>query len=88
MITHESVTFESTLGHELSGVVDLPPKRPEGYAVMVHCFTGGKDHHATRRISRQLTDRGLAVLRFDLTGLGESDGELAASTFSDDVADV
>lgn len=88
MITHEPVTFRSTSGHRLSGVVDLPPKRPEGYALMVHCFTGGKDHHATRRISGRLTDRGLAVLRFDLTGLGESDGELAASTFSDDVTDV
>ena len=88
MSHHESVSFESSQGHELSGVVDLPDKVPEGYALMVHCFTGGKNHHATRRIARELTDRGLAVLRFDLSGLGESGGELAASTFSDDVADV
>lgn len=84
----EPVTFASSLGHQLSGVVDLPGKDPEGYALMVHCFTGGKEHHATRRIARELTDRGLAVLRFDLSGLGDSGGELAASTFTDDVADV
>ena len=88
MNRRETVTFASCQGHELSGVVDLPGKEPEGYALMVHCFTGGKDHHATRRIARELTDRGLAVLRFDLSGLGDSGGELATSTFSDDVADV
>lgn len=88
MNRHESVTFAASQGHELSGVVDLPGKEPEGYALMVHCFTGGKSHHATRRIARELTDRGLAVLRFDLSGLGDSGGELAGSTFTDDVADV
>ena len=88
MNRREQVTFASCLGHDLSGVVDLPGKEPEGYALIVHCFTGGKEHHATRRIARELTDRGLAVLRFDLSGLGESGGELATSTFTDDVADV
>lgn len=82
----DQVSFDGSGGRRLSGVLDRPPKTPEGYGLMAHCFTGGKDHHATRRISRALTDRGLAMLRFDFAGLGDSGGEFG--TFSSDVDDI
>lgn len=69
-------------------MLDLPPKEPEAYALFAHCFTGGKDSPAARRVSRALTDRGLAVMRFDFTGVGESGGEFAQATFSSNVADI
>ncbi|MGH3713981.1 MAG: alpha/beta hydrolase [Micromonosporaceae bacterium] len=84
----QRVTFAGSAGETLAGVLDLPPKPPEAYALFAHCFTGGKDSQATRRVSRALTDRGLAVLRFDFTGLGESGGEFASATFSSNVADI
>lgn len=86
MIESEQISFDGGEGRRLSGVLDLPPKTPEGYGLMAHCFTGGKEHHATRRISRALTDRGLAMLRFDFAGLGGSDGEFG--TFSSNVEDI
>lgn len=82
------ITFTGTGGEALAGTLDLPPKEPEAYALFAHCFTGGKDNHATRRVSRALTDRGLAVLRFDFTGVGDSGGEFAQATFSSNVADI
>lgn len=82
------ITFTGTGGEQLVGTLDLPPKAPEGYALMAHCFTGGRNHPATRRVSKALCERGLAVLRFDFTGFGESGGEFAESTFSSNVADI
>lgn len=84
---HESVTFAGTHG-PLAGVVDRPDKEPEAVALFAHCFTGGKASPAARRISRALAERGLAVLRFDFTGLGESGGEFAEATFSSNVEDL
>ncbi|KRE37258.1 osmotically inducible protein OsmC [Janibacter sp. Soil728] len=82
------ITFSGTGGETLVGTLDMPPKEPEGYALMAHCFTGGRRHPATRRVSRALCERGLAVLRFDFTGFGDSGGEFAESTFSSNVADI
>lgn len=84
----EEITFEGTGGERLVGSLDLPPKEPEGFALMAHCFTGGRNHPATRRVSAALCERGLAVLRFDFTGFGDSGGEFAESTFSSNVADI
>ncbi|MGO1167408.1 MAG: alpha/beta fold hydrolase [Janibacter sp.] len=84
----EEITFEGTGGESLVGSLDLPPKEPEGFALMAHCFTGGRNHPATRRVSAALCERGLAVLRFDFTGFGDSGGEFAESTFSSNVADI
>lgn len=84
----DEITFTGTGGETLAGTLDRPDKEPEGYALMAHCFTGGRNHHATRRIARELTERGLAVLRFDFTGLGDSGGRFAESTFTSDVADL
>jgi len=87
MESHE-ISFAGTGGEDLVGTLDLPPKEPEGYALMAHCFTGGRNHPATRRVSAALRERGLAVLRFDFTGFGDSGGEFAESTFSSNVADI
>lgn len=84
----QEITFTGTGGEDLVGTLDLPPKEPEGYALMAHCFTGGRNHPATKRVSRALCERGLAVLRFDFTGFGDSGGEFAESTFSSNVADL
>lgn len=83
-------TFVNDGGHELAGALEGPPEDQEvhGYAVFAHCFTCGKDIAAASRISRALARRGLAVLRFDFTGLGNSDGDFANTDFSSNVADL
>lgn len=82
------ITFAGSNGEMLTGNLDRPPKEPEGHALMAHCFTGGRNHPATRRVAAELCERGLAVLRFDFTGFGDSGGEFAESTFSSNVADL
>lgn len=84
----DEITFTGSGGQPLAGTLDRPDVAPEGYALMAHCFTGGRNHHATRRIARALSERGLAVLRFDFAGLGDSGGAFAESTFSSRVADL
>jgi putative redox protein len=61
---------------------------PRAFALFAHCFTCGKDIRAARRIAEGLTARGIAVLRFDFTGLGASEGEFANTNFSSNVADL
>ncbi|MCU0300765.1 MAG: bifunctional alpha/beta hydrolase/OsmC family protein [Candidatus Nanopelagicales bacterium] len=80
--------FTSVQGHQLAGLLTLPEREPTALAVFAHCFTCGKDSHAAARIARALAERGYGVLRFDVTGLGESQGEFAGTTFSCDVADL
>jgi putative redox protein len=65
-----------------------PASPTHAAAIVAHCFTCGKESIAAARIARALTDRGFQVLRFDVTGLGESEGEFGAATFSMDVADL
>ncbi|WP_132993043.1 alpha/beta hydrolase family protein [Gordonia zhaorongruii] len=84
----QEITFTGSDGETLHGTLDLPPKEPETFGLMAHCFTGGRNHPATRRVARELTARGMAVLRFDFTGFGDSGGEFAESTFSSNVADL
>lgn len=81
------ITFKNAQGHQLAGVLELP-ESPTAFALFAHCFTCGKDIKAAARISRALHDRGVAVLRFDFTGLGGSDGDFADSNFSSNVADL
>jgi putative redox protein len=88
MPTSQKLTFTGTGGEALDGRLDLPAGSPRAVALFAHCFTCGKDNAAASRISRALTERGIAVLRFDFTGLGESDGEFANSTFSSNVSDL
>ncbi|MEX1366184.1 MAG: alpha/beta fold hydrolase [Nannocystaceae bacterium] len=80
--------FDNGRGEQLAARLDLPDGRPRGYALFAHCFTCSKNLHATTQVSRALAQAGYAVLRFDFTGLGASEGELANSGFSGNVEDL
>ncbi|MBB5915947.1 putative redox protein [Nocardia transvalensis] len=83
-----AVTFTGRDGIRLAGRLERPTDRCIATAVFAHCFTCGKDIAAAARIARALAKRGVAVLRFDFAGLGESDGEFAGSDFSSEVDDL
>ena len=82
--------FENDSGETLAGLLEIPADNQEisAYALFAHCFTCGKDIAAASRISRSLAARGIAVLRFDFTGLGNSDGDFSNSNFSSNVQDL
>jgi len=82
------VYFESNAGEKLSGILDQPVDMPRAYAILAHCFTCSKNLRAARIISNSLVEAGYAVLRFDFTGLGQSEGEFADSNFSSNVEDL
>lgn len=85
----EKLTFENDQGVRLAARLDVPVDGdPIAYALFAHCFTCSKNLKAVANISRALTRQGLAVLRFDFTGLGESEGDFADTTFSSNVEDV
>jgi putative redox protein len=85
----ERLVFESTEGQRLAARLDLPDDRqPRAYALFAHCFTCNKNFKAIANISRAMTERGVAVFRFDFTGLGESEGDFANTNFSSNVADL
>jgi len=86
--TSEKMTFPGAHGSELAARLDLPIGEPKAYALFAHCFTCSKDIFAASRISDGLTQNGIAVLRFDFTGLGASDGEFANTNFSSNVEDL
>lgn len=81
-------TFSGSQGDALDARLDLPVGEPRAFALFAHCFTCGKDIAAASRISRGLVDEGIAVLRFDFTGLGSSEGEFANTNFTSNVADL
>ena len=85
----EKVSLVNRDGHRLAGRLDLPPDgKPVAYALFAHCFTCTKNLKAVGHISRALTQQGIAVLRFDFTGLGESEGDFADTNFSSNVEDL
>jgi pimeloyl-ACP methyl ester carboxylesterase len=84
----ERVEFPGSQGAPLAGRLELPEGDPLAYALFAHCFTCGKDAVAATRISRALTAAGIAVLRFDFTGLGQSGGDFANSNFTSNVEDL
>jgi putative redox protein len=84
----ERFQFTGEGGHQLAAALELPGGEPTAYALFAHCFTCGKDTLAAKRISVALAAKGIAVLRFDFTGLGSSEGEFANSTFSSNVTDL
>ncbi|MGV8964664.1 MAG: alpha/beta fold hydrolase [Cellulomonas sp.] len=84
----ERVQFTGASGQRLVGRLDVPDGPSAASVLFAHCFTCGKDSLAAARIARALTARGFTVLRFDVTGLGESGGDFAEATFSCDVADL
>lgn len=81
-------TFEGHAGDELSARLDVPEGPNLATALFAHCFTCGKDITAARRIAARLSAMGIAVLRFDFTGLGHSGGEFGNTTFSSNVEDL
>jgi len=84
----QKVTFPNADGEELSGILDFPESAPQAYALFAHCFTCSKNLRAATHIARAMTDAGFAVLRFDFTGLGQSEGAFEDTTFSSNVADL
>ncbi|UCG50688.1 MAG: alpha/beta fold hydrolase [Candidatus Latescibacterota bacterium] len=88
MITHR-ITFENNAGDKLSARLDLPLSgKPMAFALFAHCFTCSKNYKSVTNISRALCGRGIAVFRFDFTGLGESGGDFADTNFSSNVEDL
>ena len=83
------IEFPNTQGEQLSAALTLPSQpEPRGYVLFAHCFTCGKNIAAASRISRALTAHGFAVMRFDFTGLGNSEGDFANTNFSSNVEDL
>ncbi len=83
------VTFINADGQTLSGRLELPAdQHPHNFALFAHCFTCNKNLAAVRNISRGLTSKGFGVLRFDFTGLGESEGDFEDTNFSGNVEDL
>jgi putative redox protein len=84
----QKVTFTGSQGFELAARLDKPVGPIRAYALFAHCFTCGKDLAPANRIAKELNNNGIAVLRFDFTGLGKSDGEFENTNFSSNVADL
>ncbi|MYM25186.1 alpha/beta fold hydrolase [Duganella sp. FT135W] len=80
--------FIGAHGHQLAARLDGPDGEVKAYALFAHCFTCGKDVFAARRVAEALTEHGIAVLRFDFTGLGASGGEFAETNFSSNLDDL
>jgi len=84
----QKIMFEGSQGGMLAGRLELPVGPPRAYALFAHCFTCTKDILAAGRIAAALAERGVAVLRFDFTGLGASDGDFANTNFTSNVEDL
>ncbi len=82
------VTFPGAFGTSLAARLDAPAGPPLAYAIFAHCFTCSKESKAAAAISAALAERGFAVLRFDFTGLGGSEGDFANTNFSSNVDDL
>lgn len=86
--TVQRLEFPGPSGATLAARLDLPGGPVRAYALFAHCFTCSKDLRAVRRIAAELAREGIAVLRFDFTGLGSSEGEFASTNFSSNIADL
>ena len=84
----ERITFSGHSGHTLAARLDLPDGPHLATALFAHCFTCSKDIPAARRIAGRLASLGIAVLRFDFTGLGHSKGEFKNTTFTTNAQDL
>jgi len=85
----EKIQFSNRDGHSLAARLEQPPSgRIRSYAIFAHCFTCTKNLRAVRTLAESLTDEGIAVLSFDFTGLGESEGDFADTNFTTNVSDL
>ncbi len=87
-VSREKLQFDNGRGEHLAALLESPPGPPRAYALFAHCFTCSKDVAAASRVSRALAARGFATLRFDFTGLGNSDGDFSNTNFSSNVQDL
>lgn len=87
-IRFEKLTFPGSRGAILAGRLELPEGEPRAFALFAHCFTCTKDIFAAGRIAEGLARNGIAVLRFDFTGLGASEGDFAHTNFTSNVEDL
>ncbi len=87
MPNEQKVTFAGSQA-QLAGVMHHPPGPHRGHALFAHCFTCSKDVRAARSIASALAEHGIATLRFDFTGLGESEGAFEETTFSSSIDDL
>jgi putative redox protein len=83
-----SFDFVNAAGHRLSGSLEMPEGIHRGWALFAHCFTCGKRNLAAVRIARALASTGIGVLRFDFTGLGDSEGTFSGTSFALNVGDL
>lgn len=81
------VTFKNSHNVSLAGILNLP-KKPSAYALFAHCFTCSKDIPTAYHICKTLTQNNIATLRFDFTGLGDSEGEFSDTHFSSNIEDI
>lgn len=88
MTIRKQVTFKNKSGITLSAAIELPEGYIKYYAMFAPCFSCGKDILAASRISRALAAEGIAVLRFDFTGIGESEGEFSDTNFTSNIEDI
>ena len=87
-VSVERVEFPGHSGATLAARLDRPNGPIRAYALFAHCFTCSKDLLGARRIATDLTRIGVAVLRFDFTGLGSSQGEFASTNFTSNIEDL
>lgn len=84
-----NISFKNKSDQLLAGRLELPKnRRPHNFAIFAHCFTCNKNLHAVKNIARALASAGFGVLRFDFTGLGESEGDFENTNFSGNVQDL
>lgn len=83
-----NLTFKNRNNMELSARLDLPTGKPKTYALFAHCFSCSKNIKAAYHISHSLAHKGIAVLRFDFTGIGDSEGQFEDTNFSSNVDDI
>ena len=89
MPSPRQLLFENAAGQQLAAQLETPAAGDAvAYALFAHCFTCSRNMRAVRHISRALADQGIAVLRFDFTGLGESEGSFSDTNFSSNVEDL
>ena len=85
----ERLLFQNRDGNKLAAYLDVPEESPpRAYALFAHCFTCGKNLKPIVNINKSLVDHGIGVLRFDFTGIGESRGDFAETTFTSNVEDL
>ena len=85
----QKLNFMNSEGKRLAARLDMPvDEKPSSFAIFAHCFTCTKNLNAVVNIDRALTLQGIAVLRFDFTGLGESEGDFSETNFTTNIADL